>query len=354
MVVIRQMNNKVAIFSDIHLGVHQNSDFWLDVSGKWVDWFVNDLLNKGITDIIFCGDWMHYRDAVEVKTLHCHSTIIEKFENFNVYMIPGNHCCYYKNNADVHSLSIMKGFPNVVVFDKVSTLQVENKELTFCPWGTAINDIPKSDILFGHFELQNFRMNSHKICEHGDDPDILLNKAPLVFSGHFHQRDEKVFEDAGTIVYVGNPFQMDFGDAYQRKGYYILDIATSKYEFIENDDTPKHLKIVLSELIKIDPTPIICKEALSGNIIKMVIDKNISTEHLDLIVTKFSMFSPADVRIDYDVNYNKINVSSDADIIGAGGFEIESVINEFVEMLSIENKKEVIEYTLSLYNRAAE
>jgi len=31
------MNKKIAIFSDLHLGIHQNSDFWLGISNKWAD-----------------------------------------------------------------------------------------------------------------------------------------------------------------------------------------------------------------------------------------------------------------------------------------------------------------------------
>ena len=50
------------------------------------------------------------------------------------------------------------------------------------------------------------------------------------------------------INYVGNPFEMDFGDSYQRKGYYILDITKSSYEFVESTFTPKHIKIFLSKL----------------------------------------------------------------------------------------------------------
>ncbi len=54
--------NKIAIFSDIHLGVHQNNDFWLGIANKWADWYIKELKDKNITDIIFCGDFFHYRD----------------------------------------------------------------------------------------------------------------------------------------------------------------------------------------------------------------------------------------------------------------------------------------------------
>ena len=51
MTQVQAMNNKVAIFSDLHLGVHQNSSFWIDVALNWVKWFKQDLHNKGIKDI---------------------------------------------------------------------------------------------------------------------------------------------------------------------------------------------------------------------------------------------------------------------------------------------------------------
>ena len=38
--------NKIAIFSDIHLGVHQNNDFWLGIANKWADWYIKELKDK--------------------------------------------------------------------------------------------------------------------------------------------------------------------------------------------------------------------------------------------------------------------------------------------------------------------
>ena len=51
------MSDKVAIFSDIHLGVHQNSDFWLGVANQWADWYITELKTRNINRIIFCGDF---------------------------------------------------------------------------------------------------------------------------------------------------------------------------------------------------------------------------------------------------------------------------------------------------------
>ena len=47
------MNKKIAVFSDLHLGVHQNSTFWLEQSVEWFKWFVNDLEENNNYDDIY-------------------------------------------------------------------------------------------------------------------------------------------------------------------------------------------------------------------------------------------------------------------------------------------------------------
>ena len=350
MIAGQVMNNKVAIFSDLHLGVHQNSSFWLDISISWVKWFKDDIVSKGIKDVIFCGDFFHYRDEVSLISLDAGNKILDILKDLNVYMITGNHDCYYKETSEINSLSVFKGRNNIKVFDSITSLNIHGKQMLFCPWGAKIATLPVSDIIFGHFELQNFKMNAFKICGDGDDPGVLSTKAPLIFSGHFHLRDEKIYNNS-TIVYVGNPFEMDFGDSYQRKGYYVLDITKSSYEFVESTFTPKHIKIFLSKLITLKEVDKEFNSFVSKNIIKLVIDRNISSDHLDALVAKITTFKPNDLHVDYDINYNKIKVNEDADL-DLSGVDITKAIQEFVNMLDINNKKEVVEYTTSLYNRS--
>jgi DNA repair exonuclease SbcCD nuclease subunit len=261
--------NKIAIFTDLHLGVHQNSSFWINISIDWVKWFRDDLKKRDITQIIFCGDFFHFRDEVSLVSLDAAYKVLDILKDFKMYMITGNHDCYYKHSSEVNSLSIIKGRSNVEVYDEMTVLNIPGikNKFVLCPWGTKLDDIPAADVVFGHFELENFNMNAHKICEHGDDVDKLVLKSPLIFSGHFHLRDEKRIHNS-RVIYVGNPFQMDFGDAHQRKGYYILDADTLDYEFVENDTTPKHIKIYLSKLITSTNVDELFSELLPNNIIR--------------------------------------------------------------------------------------
>ena len=345
--------NKVAIFSDLHLGVHQNNDFWLGISNKWADWYIEKLNEREIKKIIFCGDFFHYRDEISVKTLNFAKDLLDKFNNFEINMITGNHDAWYKDTSEINSLSIFKGYKNIKIYDNLTSVSINDKHVTFCPWGTKIDDIPQSDILFGHFELENFKMNAYKICDHGDDPEKLTKKSPLIFSGHFHREAVKTFNnDSSKIIYVGNPFEMDFGDIDSNKGFYILDFDSFEMEWINNNITPKHHKIMLSKLVecKEDIVNTVFNEVLPGNIIKLIIDKNISSDHLDLLTTKFTSCKPLELRIDYDINYNKIKIENERSY-DLSGVDINQAIEEFINMLDIENRKDVVSYTQSLYEK---
>lgn len=340
---------KIAIFSDLHLGIHSNSAEWHKYAIEWATWFREECQNKGIKDIIFCGDWHHNRSEISVNTLQVSADILDIFEEFNLIAITGNHDIYYKHRTDVNSLSIFKNRKNVSILEQYQTVEAFDKKLSFCPWNTPSSVIEDSDVIFGHFEIESFKMNTFKICEEGIRVKDLLNKSSLVISGHFHTRHEKQF-GRGTILYVGNPFQMDFGDAGNCKGYHILDLDTLQYEFFENTVSPCYEKILLSELVEEGDITAIVKQRIANNIVKLKVDKNISQDDMDILVSVFNKLHPEQLSIDYDINFNRILNSRD-DIEDLSGVDIEQAIEEFIGTLDLDDAKSVLKYTLDLYNR---
>ena len=89
--------SKIAFFTDLHLGIHQNSDKWLNTSLEWAKWFRQEVEKNEIDQIVFGGDFFHYRDEVNVKCLHTANQILDIFKNLNITMITGNHDSYYKD-----------------------------------------------------------------------------------------------------------------------------------------------------------------------------------------------------------------------------------------------------------------
>lgn len=339
---------RVAIVSDLHLGVHTNSAQWHDIALNWAKWLCAELKRQNIKDIIFCGDWYHNRSEISVSTLQVSADILKILEDFNIIALVGNHDIFYKHRTDVNSLSLFKNSKNISVIDKVTTVSAFDKVITLCPWGTSVNQIEKSDIIFGHFEIETFKMNTYKDCEDGLSVKELLKRSSLIISGHFHFRHEKRF-GSGTILYVGNPFQMDFGDCDNSKGYYLLDLDTQEYEFYENTISPHYKKIHLSELVEAETITPEIKTAFTNNIVKFKIDKNISQEDLAILTSKLNLLRPESLHIEYDLTYNKI--SSENPEKDLSGIDIPCAIEEFINLLEIDDKSNILEYTLELYNK---
>jgi len=341
---------KVAIFSDLHLGVHQDSAVWHETALNWCDWFVDELKEKNITDIFFLGDFFHYRSDVSVSTLHVASQILQKLKDFNIVCIVGNHDSFYKDRSDVNSLSILNGRNNISVIDEPTETTLFGQRVLFLPWGADIDNINKVDIMFGHLEIESFKMNSFKTCDHGEKSASLLSKADLVMTGHFHLRDERKYKD-GTIVYVGNPFEMDFGDAGSTKGYYILDIPSQTYSFYENELSPRHKKVTLTELTahkSLSGDDV--KKLVNNSIIKLVIDKKAKEAGIEALIKKMNAFNPFSFSVDYSLYDNSITV--DDQNYETTGVDMQKTIEEFVNVLDIENKSKIITYCLDLYRRA--
>jgi DNA repair exonuclease SbcCD nuclease subunit len=339
-------DNRVAIFTDLHLGVHQNSSSWHDIGKKWADWFISSLKENNIKTILFTGDFFHSRSEISVNTIYAASELLKKFEkDFFMIMIPGNHDCYYKDKSDVNSLSILNGYDNIVVLEELEKITFGDKkrDAIFCPWGFDCDSVEHADVIFGHFEIESFKMNAHKLCEHGFKPKDLLKKSPLVFSGHFHLNEERSY-DNGKIVYVGSPFQLDFGERDSRKGYYILDFTDMNFEFIENNITPVHKKILLTEINDVD-----LESSVKGNFVKIVIDRVIEQEELDKIIHKINSYSPNNLIIDPLINYSiGFNGDGNEDL---SGVDISKAIVEFVNLLDIQDKEKVITKTIEFYNQ---
>lgn len=342
-------NPKVCCVSDIHIGVHQNSNQWHDITLEWARWLADELRSKNVSDIIISGDFFHYRDEIAVNTMHFVTNVLQIWKEFNIVMLVGNHDAYYKDRSDVNSLSILDGWSNITIIDTPTQALLFGKKSMFCPWGTSEDEIENSDVIFGHFEIQNFKQNSFKVCSSGMRSSALLGKSNLIISGHFHIRDERSY-DNGTILYLGNPYQMDFGDVDSIKGYYILDFNNLTYEFTENKLSPVHNKIYLSELVKIGSITSEVRALFNNNFIKFIIDKNISPDEVDIVLKKFAALNPISINVDYAVNFDKYKLD-ESNIYDFSGIDVVSAIEEFINLIDIDNKKEVVSYTTSLYKR---
>jgi DNA repair exonuclease SbcCD nuclease subunit len=339
---------EVAIFSDLHLGVHSNSTKWHDITLEWALWICGELKDKKIKTIFFLGDWFDNRSEISVNTLSVSSKVLDIFKDFNIIMITGNHDQFYRYRTDVHSLSILRGQKNITVFDEPAYVSVNNRKFVFIPWGHNINEIEPGDCCFGHLEVELFNMNNSTVCEHGIKISELLNKYTLSFSGHFHTRSEKTFKE-GKIIYVGNPFSTSFNDINNQKGYYILNTDTLEYSFFGNSISPKYHRITLSDIIKQEGITQDLKSLFCYNFLNIKIDKNVSSDDMHVLQTVFAQLKAEQIVYDYDLAYNKIQ--NDTQDIDFSGVDIPDAFNQFIQMLDIDDKKGMTDFMIDLYKK---
>lgn len=339
----------IGIVSDPHIGVHKNSDDFYEIADNWADWVISTLKPKGIETLFILGDWHHHRESILVKTLDFSVNILNKLRSeFHVCILTGNHDCYFKDNSDIHSLKQFTPWDNVTIFDRYTHITIGEKSkntLSIVPWGHDINDVKKSDVIFGHFEINNFRWNKHSICDNGVDSKNFLNKGKLIFSGHFHMRDVKKYKN-GEIIYVGSAYQQDFNDVGNTHGLYILDCDTLEYEFIENTISPKFVYIYTSDFSKSK----ISKDVIQGNYIKLKINEDINESELESIMADIRAFNPAHLSSD-SLDSNTLIDTSDFELT-VDKLNLKSSIEEFVKKMESEYESLILDKLGAYYDEA--
>ena len=239
---------KIAIFSDLHLGRRSNSKVHNQDCLDYISWFCAQVRNGGYTHIAFLGDWFESRSAINIETMECSYLALQLINDIGlpVYFCVGNHDLHRRTTREVHSVRMFNEMSNFVVIDKPTV--VDN--LLFSPFlfeEEYAKLIEHNDLwaFLGHFEFKNFILTGHsKLAEHG--PDHKLFTGPKkIFSGHYHKR-----QCMDNVVYVGNCFPMDFGDAGDNdRGMCTYYVEDDKITFTNWSDCPKYYKTTLTKVI---------------------------------------------------------------------------------------------------------
>jgi DNA repair exonuclease SbcCD nuclease subunit len=186
------------------------------------------------------GDIFHDRKIVNLNGLnYVKKYFFDKFDEYGIKMITilGNHDIYHKNTLEINSPSlILREYKNIEVIDVPKEITLFDSNILMLPWicndnchqsMKAIED-SKSDICFGHLELNGFYMHRGMVCDHGMNYRI-FDKFHNVISGHFHTMSHNE-----NIKYVGIPCELTWQDCDDPKGFHIFDLHSRKFEFIQN------------------------------------------------------------------------------------------------------------------------
>ena len=271
---------KAACLTDIHFGLKSNSSVHNQDCEDFVDWFIKTAKENDCDTGIFLGDWHHNRNSLNITTMDYSLRALEKlgkaFDQF--FFFPGNHDLYYKDKRDIHSVEFGKYIPGITIVHHPMTIG----NVTMCPWlvGEEWKNIKKMKgrYCFGHFELPNFYMNAMvKMPETGELNVEDFDNFELIFSGHFHKRQQHV-----NAIYIGNAFPHNYADAWDdARGMMIFPWGGTP-EYLSWPGQPTFRTLKLSQLIDQADTILLPKQHL-----RVALDIDITFEEATFIKEKF-------------------------------------------------------------------
>jgi hypothetical protein len=232
---------KLALITDQHFGGKQDSQNFSNYIEKfYTEQFFPYLADNEITTIIDLGDTFDRRKYVNFNTL----SQVRRFyfdylkdNHIKLHSIVGNHSTYYRNTNSVNSSELLYGhYDNVETYSSPKTISIDGTLIDLIPWINTENydetiefiKQSKSQIAFGHLEVEGFAMYKGYVAEDGV-PKKIFKGYEIVASGHYHHKSSQ-----GNIHYLGAPYEITWSDYDDPRGFHIFDTETREMEFIRN------------------------------------------------------------------------------------------------------------------------
>jgi DNA repair exonuclease SbcCD nuclease subunit len=262
--------SKILLWTNAHIHPHKKSNERLKDCLDAQEWVFKVAQERKIEHLVFLGDLFHDRQKIDVASYQWTFQLFQKYlvgTHTRVYLLLGNHDLFHANKYDISSVRPLDAIPNVTVIGVSCTLSIANHWVSFLPYTEnpledlsrleAQNDAPYK-VLCGHLAVHGATLNFNfgTKAEVGIEQDggmTLLDSSKFsawdwVFLGHYH--GHQIIDD--KVEYVGSPLQLSFGEAFQKKHVIIYDLETHEKEYVENDFSPKHYIIPVSDLDKYD------------------------------------------------------------------------------------------------------
>lgn len=356
--MIKLNASHIAIITDIHWGLNQDNEIFLSVITNVIDEFIDYIKSKNINTIFFLGDWFHNRNNINVHTLNISYPYLEKLsQEFNLYFILGNHDVYFRHKTDINSIKPFNKLNGLHIIDTPTKIDINGVSALLCPWLFNIEEYKNQqfDLLFGHFDMSGAALMGTTYTKGKYHMKKLNDIAPLVFSGHFHINKHYEHKN-GEVITVGSPFEQNWGERNNKKGFYILNIQKKKYEFVENNKSPIHYQYFWSKIK--NKTQQLKKSIIENNFIKLIIDVEFKYDHIFKINDIIQDFNPLKLEIEYMFNNdNLINKEINDCISNNKSLKdycidcLEDIDSKKLKYININNVKKSIDY---YYNKAKE
>jgi len=342
---------KVAIITDTHYGFKRGSKYVCDYFESFYrDVFFPTLEKEGITTVIHMGDAFDSRKGIDYQSLDWAKRVVfEPLSKYDVHMMVGNHDTFYKNTSEVNSPELLlKNYKNIKTYSNPEEVNIGGLDILFIPWINEENEEKTFKLIknttcncaMGHLELSGFRVNKQLVMDHGLSGK-LFKKFTKVFSGHYHTRS-----DDGRIYYLGNPYEMFWSDAGDRRGFTIFDTETLEHVAVDNPYTMFHL-ITYDD----DSASLFDARGYENKIVKVVVKNKKRPKEFDKFLDKLYKSGAQEVKIVENFQV----VENDEDFVAEDEENTINILNRYIDESEINLDKSMIkEIFQNLYREAHE
>jgi len=344
---LRNIIMKIALISDQHFGGKQDSQSFLNyIEHFYTKQFFPYLLENNIKTVVDLGDTFDRRKYVNFHTLHQVKQFY--FDNLNkcgitLYSIVGNHSTYYRNTNNVNSSELLYGhYENVNTYPSPTTITLDGTYIDLIPWINSENyektmefiKNSKSQVAFGHLEVEGFAMYKNYVAGTGLKPSI-FNRYEFVASGHYHHRSSQ-----GNIHYLGAPYEITWNDYDDPKGFHIFDTETREIEFIKNDYRLFE-KIYYDDENWENNFRSLDTSFYTDKIVKLIVENKTKIPEFESFLDRMYKSNPTDLIIledlsEYTARYSNLEEGEDVEVGNTATF-----LEEYVDNMPIDHEKRV-------------
>lgn len=231
-----------------------------------------------IPHIFYLGDIFHNRNRLDAILIWHVVRAFYRPENHDITQIflPGNHDWV---ESGVHTLEMFRSIGRVIDQPSTATLPTApDRTILLVPFCSTREEFKRQlekawqqfqkhpglfsrklkPYLFVHQGFDGFKVGSDFILEQDLKlKDVKPERFDLIVSGHYHKHQHK-----GKLVYVGSPYQLNFGERTNTPGFVVLELGKKAgFEFVEIPDSPKFVRIERASQVS--------KDSIEGNFVQV-------------------------------------------------------------------------------------
>jgi len=323
---------KIALITDQHLdGRKGNLAFWNYFQKFYDDIFFPTLEKEGVRTIIDLGDTFDNRKSMDFNTFNrVNENYFKRLKDYEVHMILGNHCTYYKNTNRINSPELLlEQYRNIRIYSEPKEILLGGKVFLMMPWINQENKAEclrliansEADIMCGHLECDGFEVTPGMKFDGGFKVSDFKN-FKRVWSGHFHHKSKH-----GNVQYLGNPYQMFWNDYKDTRGFHIYDTKTDKLKFVKNPYE------IFDKIFYDDASVDYNKQDVSSykdKFIKLIVEEKRDYQMFETLVDRLYNVGAHDVKI--------VETLVDADNVEDADLETKdtmTLLNEYIDEVEI-------------------